>query len=74
MCVLLPSYRHPPMSFPHVLGKEGKAEGVKRHGEGGRRVEIALDNIGYTFAISETPRLLYTVSFGISWLLNKCSN
>lgn len=58
VCVLLPSYKHLPSDFPHVLGQRDKGEGVKRDGEGGRRIEEALGDMGYAFSISETPRVL----------------
>lgn len=58
VCVLLPTYKHLPSDFPHVLGQGDKGEGVKRDGEGGRRIEEALGDTGYAFSISETPRVL----------------
>lgn len=58
VCVLLPSYKHLPSDFPHALGQGDKGEGVKRDGEGGRRIEEASGDTGCAFSISETPRVL----------------
>lgn len=60
-----------PIIVPHVLRKGGEVMEMKRVGEGGRRIEKALGDVGCAFSISETLR---AVPFSISGHLNKHSN
>lgn len=53
----LPSYRHPPNDCPSCFEGRGKEGEIKRVGEGGRRVEEALGDVGCAFSISETLRV-----------------
>lgn len=61
----MPSNRHPPNNCPSCFKERGKVREMKRVGEGGRRIEEALCDVGCAFSISETLRAVPLASAAI---------